>query len=81
MGRPRVIDVVLAGSVRVEHTEYDTTYITFRCGRCGHEQETFAGHRTSHCKRCRRSCQLDTAATGENVTPLRKRAAPGEVSA
>ena len=72
MGRPRITDVVLAGSARVQHTEYDTTYITFRCGRCGHEQETWAEHRTSHCKRCGRSCQLHRAATGENVTPIRK---------
>jgi hypothetical protein len=69
-------DLIVPGSARTEHIEYDWHLITIRCGGCGHEQETGAESRTSTCKACGRTIRLDhQAAAGQNVVPLRARRA------
>jgi ribosomal protein S27E len=57
----RIRDVIVPGSARTERVVYDHSYITVRCGRCGHEQEAGAELRTAHCKSCRRSMQIERA--------------------
>jgi ribosomal protein S27E/predicted DNA-binding protein (UPF0251 family) len=72
----RPVDVVMAGSIRTETFQNTSTWITVRCGRCGHQQETGAESRTSTCKQCGRTMRLDqAAAAAPNVTPLRRRQA------
>lgn len=65
-------DLIVPGSIRTEHIEFDFTYVTARCGRCGHEQETRAQSRTSTCKACGRTMRLAPAPAARNVTPIRK---------
>jgi ribosomal protein S27E len=56
----RIRDAIVPGSARTEHVEYDRSYITVRCGRCGHEQEVSIEwfRRTSGCRGCGRSIQI-----------------------
>jgi ribosomal protein S27E len=59
----RIRDTVVPGSVRAEHVEYDFTYVTVICGRCGHEQEAgfYDYTRTSTCRSCGRAIQIQRA--------------------
>jgi hypothetical protein len=73
IGRVVIRDVIIPGSIRVEHIVTETL-ITIRCGRCGHEfDDARAECRTSRCKRCNRVCRLDQAAeVGGNVISIRR---------
>jgi ribosomal protein S27E len=74
VSRPRIRDLIVPGSVRVERTVWETTVMTVRCGRCSHEQEVNAHGHTARCKRCSRVMRLDRAPVAENITPIRRRA-------
>jgi hypothetical protein len=74
MTRQRTVDLVIPGSIRRVHVEYDFEIFEYQCGRCGHRGETRSECRTSRCKSCNRTCVLSQAAdAGENVTPRRGR--------
>lgn len=69
----RIADVVVPGSLRTEVRAQ--SYVTVRCGKCGHEFEARAECKTTRCKECNRTCRLDSpAGSALNVIPLRRSA-------
>lgn len=75
MTRPKITDLIVPGSVRVERVVLEQTVMTVRCGRCGSEFDALASGHTKRCRRCRRVCQLDSPVViGDNVPPIRRRA-------
>jgi ribosomal protein S27E len=71
---PRVRDSIVPNSARTVTYHEDVLFVTVRCGRCSHEQETRASARTTRCKACGRSCRLNAPAADPNVIPLRRSA-------
>jgi ribosomal protein S27E len=75
MSRPRIVDVIVPGSARIEIHTWESALMDVICGRCGHEQAVSRDGHTARCKGCQRVMRLDTAATPErDVVPLRRRA-------
>ena len=73
MTAPRARDDIVPGSARTVTYHEEVTYVTVRCGRCSHEQETRVSAQTTRCRGCGRTCRL-TAPADPNVIPLRRTA-------
>lgn len=73
MTAPRPRDAIVPGSARTVTYHEEVTFVTVRCGRCSHEQETRASAKTTRCKGCGRTCSLAPAGD-PNVIPLRRTA-------